>query len=632
MSIFRELKRRNVFRVAAAYIVTAWLIVQVVETLFPIYGLSTATVRLVVNLLAIGLVPAVVLAWVFEWTPEGLKKDEGVDHRRAASIQAAKRLDRMILVVLAVAIGYFAIDKFIFDPARDAAKLASAIDEAREEGREEAKKESRDSSIAVLAFQDLSPDGDQAYFAEGLTVDLINQLGNVPGLLVTGKTSAFSLKGKDRTIPEIGAILNVGHVLDGSVSKVGDRVRTSVALSNTRNGTQVWSQMYDKTLGDIFAIRDEITFSVYDKLAIEFERLQQKNLRTDPKVYDLTLQARYTIEQSYSTDNDQQAVELVKQTSELLAEALAIDPEYTPALLFSSLVQYHLLNWGVISDEEERRNNKDLIDRVLAIDPDNGAALGALAWNDWEGRLDIELAARRFSDALRTAPGNLELTRSAGIFARSIGHHEASIALLERCVAADPVNSGCAFQLAQSYLWGNRLEDALNTYRKLEVLTGRKGAFYYVVLTLLLQGGPVAALKELESMPGRQSHPQVLAARAMIMHDLGRYEEFSAALDSLTALFQGQFREDTYYIAQAYAWIGDKDRAFEWLEMAYTGDERYGSHGWWFNRVMFLPIWQKLHDDPRWNELRERMGFSDARLEKVEFSIPEWMSPRNQPL
>jgi TolB-like protein len=625
MSLFGELKRRNVFRVGAAYVVTAWLIIQVVETLFPIYNLSDAAVRLVVNLLAIGLVPVLVLAWVFEWTPEGLKKERDADHQHPASLRAARRLDRMILVVLALALGYFIFDKFLLDPARDAEKLTSAVEQAREQGRTEAKAEVRDSSVAVLAFQDLSPAGDQAYFGDGLAVDLINQLGKVPDLRVTGKTSAFSFKDKAATIPEIGEALNVGHVLDGSVSKAGDRVRISVQLVDTRQDTQLWAQTYDRTLDDIFAIRDEITFRIYDRLTIEFERLEAQNLKTDPEVYDLTLQARHIFDIGDSSDKDRQA-------AELLAQALAIDPNYVPALLLSIRVDYMLLQGGEISDTEQSQKANESVERVLAIDPDNGEALIHMAWEDWEGRLDLESAARGISGALRTAPGNLVLTRGAGMFARSIGRHEDSIALLERCVAADPLERNCTFQLAQSYLWGGQLEDAMKAHRRLESLTGQKNSVYYVVLTLLLQGKPALALTELEAATFPQDHPMELAARAMIMHDLGRFKESKAAFDRFEEQFEGQFREDAYLIAEAYAWTGQADSAFEWLEKGYARDERFGLQGYWFHRIMFLPIWQKLHGDQRWEELRGRMNMSSARLEAIEFSIPEWMSTPGRPL
>ena len=620
MSLFAELKRRNVFRVAGAYVALSWLIIQVVETLFSLFGWSEAIGRIVVIVLAIGFIPALIFAWAFEFTPDGLKRDDEVDHAAPAIRQMGKRLDRLMLVALALALGYFAFDKFVLDPARDAEEVKTATEQARQEGRTEAKQELRDHSVAVLPFQDLSPESDQAYFGDGLAVDLINQLGSVPELRVTGRTSAFSFKGKDVGVAEIREALNVGHVLEGSVSKSGDRIRISVQFVDARQDTLLWSQAYDRTLGDIFDIRDDITARVYDRLTIEFDRLKQASIRTDPEVYDLTLQARNLFEHA-PTDEDSE------RTAELLTQALAIDPDYVPALLLRPYVVVVLLNRGLIGDEEADQIMGDSVARVLAIDPGNGKALGLMAWKDWETRLDLESASRRFSHALRTAPGNLDLTLMAGMFARSIGRHVESIALLERCVAADPQNLMCLFQLAQSYLWDSRFDDALRMHHQAHLLSGRKGATYYVTLALLMKGEPAQALSELESLADDlQDHPQMLAARAMIMHDLGRDEESASALERNIGQLQGRQRDHAYLVAEAYAWIGDRESAFEWLEKAYAWDERFGMQGYWLHRIMFLPIWRNLNDDARWNELRERMDMSAARLDALEFSIPEWLS------
>lgn len=622
MSLFAEIRRRNVARVVAAYAALSWLVIQIAETTFPAFGLGEGAIRIVIIVLAIGLIPAIIFSWAFELTPDGIRRESEVDHAAPDVRQMAKRLDRLVMVALALAIGFFSIDKFVLDPARDAEELAIATEQAREAGRTEAIEIVRDSSIAVLPFQDLSPTGDQQYFGDGLAVDLINQMGMVPELRVTGKTSAFSFRGKNATVREIGETLNVGHVLDGSVSKAGERIRISVQLTDTRTDTNLWSETYDRQLGDIFDIRDDITVRVYDRMTIEFARLQEQSLRTDPEAYDLTLRARSVFQQG-STEGDQQA-------ADLLHRALEIDPDYVPAMLSMVLVSYQLMTHGVISDEEQNRLSIEMVDRVLALDPDNGAALTFVAWGDWETHLDYESAARKFSAALQTAPGDLTLTRGAGTFARSIGRHAESIALLERCVVADPKNLICLFQLAQSYLWGNRLDEALEAHRRTQTLSGRKNNAYYVMLTLLLMGNPDQALVELDAESVGQDSPQMLAARAMIMHDLGRIEESRAALQEIVDQLEANaddhtYRDQAYLVAEAYAWIGDIESAFQWLERAYQLDETYGIQGYWFHRIAFLPIWRNLHSDPRWDEFWSRVNFSQARLDALEFSIPEWM-------
>lgn len=619
MSIFRELKQRNVLRASATYVAVAWLVIQVAETLFPVFDVGSEAIRIVVIVLAIGFVPAMIMAWAFELTPEGLKREADVDHDSAFSRRLTRRLDRLFLIALALALGFFAFDKFVLDPVRDAETLATAVERTREKVRIEVKEEMRDASIAVLPFEDLSPEGDPGYFGEGLAVDLIDQLGSVPELRVTGRTSSFSFKGKDITIPEIGEALNVAHVLDGSVSKAGDRIRISVQLIDARHDALLWSETYDRDLGDIFEIRDDITLMVYDRLTIEFERLKQASLQTDPEVYELTLRARHLLDTSQSEEGS-------KLAANLLEQALSVDQDYVPALMLSFLVNYQLVTHGLMGAEEHVRIATERIEKVLAIDPNNGRALAYLAFTDYEVHGDLESASRRYSDALRTAPGDLELARLAGMFARFVGRHTESIALLERCIVADPRNGDCIWQLMRSYLWGNRLPEALEAYRNYEAMRG-SGGEYYGALILLLAGEPAQALAIIQPAEGEfPGHPQMLAARAMIMHDLGRYDESDAALRELAGQVDELTSDLTYNTAQAYAWIGGIDEAFDWLEKAYIKDARYGQHGLWFQRIMFLPIWRNLHEDPRWDDFRERANVSAARLDRLEFTVPPWIS------
>ncbi len=259
MQLFHELTRRNVFRVVAAYVVVAWLIIQVVETIFPPFGFGDGAIRAVIITLAIGLVPVLIVSWVFEWTPEGLKLDKDVDRAGSVGRHTGKVLDRAILVVLALALSYFAFDKFVVDPARDAEQLESA----REEGRSQALIASvGNRSIAVLPFVDMSPEGDQSYFSDGISEELLNLLASIPEVRVTSRSSAFSLKGKNLGIPEIARRLNVAYVLDGSVRKAGNQIRISAQLIEADSDSQLWSKNFDRTLENIFQIQDEIAGDV----------------------------------------------------------------------------------------------------------------------------------------------------------------------------------------------------------------------------------------------------------------------------------------------------------------------------------------------------------------------------------
>jgi TolB-like protein len=239
----------RVLRVAAAYVVAAWLIIQVVETLFPVYGLSDGAIRLVVTLLAIGFLIALVLAWAFELTPEGLKKEKDVDRSQSITPQTGKKLDRVIMVALALALGYFALDKFVLDPQRDAERIETATEEAVEKAIAEADEALPDSSIAVLPFENFSGDKENEYFSDGLTDTVLHQLAQIPDLKVIARNSSFQFKGTNLDVREVGERLGVGNVLEGSVQRQGDQVRVIAQLVRTSDGSHVWSQTFDYRIG-----------------------------------------------------------------------------------------------------------------------------------------------------------------------------------------------------------------------------------------------------------------------------------------------------------------------------------------------------------------------------------------------
>jgi TolB-like protein len=252
MSFFAELRRRNVIRMAGLYLVGAWLIVQVVGTLSPMLGAPPWVGRTVLALLAIGFMPALVVAWVFELTPSGLKRDDQVAPAESIAPQTARRMDRMIFVVMALALGYFAFDKFVLAPARTTpapAATASAIADSQT---------GTDKSIAVLPFADFSASGDQGWFADGLAEEILNSLARTPDLLVSARTSSFRYKGSELAIPQIAKELGVAHVLEGSVRSTPQRIRVTAQLIRAADGFQLWSQTYDRDVADMIEIQEDL--------------------------------------------------------------------------------------------------------------------------------------------------------------------------------------------------------------------------------------------------------------------------------------------------------------------------------------------------------------------------------------
>ena len=320
LTFFDELKRRNVLRVAGLYVVGAWLIVQVADTVLPMFDATAGLPRVIVIVLAIGFIPALVFAWAFEITPEGLRREKDVDRAESITPHTGKKLDRLIMVVLALALGYFAFDKFVLSPQREAEQVSTA----RKEGRTEALVESYgEKSIAVLPFVNMSSDPDQEYFSDGISEELLNLLAKVPQLRVISRSSAFSYKGKDVKLAQVAEELNVAHILEGSVRKAGNNVRITAQLIEARSDTHLWSETYDRSLDNIFAVQDEIAGAVVAQLKLKLLGAVPTAKTTDPKAYALYLQARQ-LHHQYTPEGFQQSIALYRQ-------ALAIDPNYAAA-------------------------------------------------------------------------------------------------------------------------------------------------------------------------------------------------------------------------------------------------------------------------------------------------------------
>src|SRR6267378_7554154 len=258
-NFFTELKRRNVVRMAGLYLVGAWLLVQVAGTVLPMFGAPDWLPRSIVILLAIGFIPALIFSWVFELTPQGLKRDEDVRPEESIAPQTARRMNRMIIAVLVIALGYFVFDKFVLTPRREAA-LVEVRPAAESKSAVSAK------SVAVLAFANLSDDKGSEYFSDGVSEELLTVLQKIPGLHVAARTSAFSFKGKNATAQEIGQKLGVAHLVDGSVRKAGESVRIAARLTQAETGEQLWSENFTRDLKDVFAVQTELAQTIVGQL------------------------------------------------------------------------------------------------------------------------------------------------------------------------------------------------------------------------------------------------------------------------------------------------------------------------------------------------------------------------------
>jgi len=247
MSFIKELKRRNVIRVGAAYAVAAWLLIEITATTFPILKLPDWSVTLVTVLVLVGFPLALIFAWAFELTPEGLKKEKDIDRSESITHITGRKLDFMIIGMLVVALGYFAFDKFVLDPSRDAELVKATTEAVTEQTAETGNAETADKSIAVMAFVNMSDDPGNEYFSDGLADTVLHMLAQVPGLRVAARTSSFQFRDQSLDVAKIGEQLNVGTILEGSVQKSGDKIRVTAQLIDVSNGFHLWSGNFDRT-------------------------------------------------------------------------------------------------------------------------------------------------------------------------------------------------------------------------------------------------------------------------------------------------------------------------------------------------------------------------------------------------
>jgi len=467
MSFFGELKRRNVIRVGAAYVVAAWLLIQVVETIFPAFGFGDAAVRTAVIVLAIGFPLFLIFAWLFQLTPEGLKLDRDVDRSVPVLPHAGKKLDRAIIVVLAIALGYFAIDKFVIDPARDAAREVEITERARTEAIIDSFGEN---SLAVLPFVNMSNDVENEYFSDGVAEEVLNLLAKIPDLRVISRSSSFSFRGKDIDIPSIAEQLNAALVLEGSVRRYGNQVRITAQLIEARSDTHLWSETYERELVDVFAIQDEISAAIVESLRntinLEVEEAPRTNAAVNTEAHDAYLRGRYLLAQR---DVGGAAREFEK--------AISLDPDY--ALAHAQLAIAYWLG----GDDRAPAH----VERAMALDPsiaEAHAAAGVVSWNEE----DFQGALRHFEKAIQINPSYVDVyTWMANMLDFGLGRYAEANAMRERAVQLDPLSWPARVNYFVTLISTDRLTEADRELEKLATLAPAEYAAHRGIR--LSQGG-----------------------------------------------------------------------------------------------------------------------------------------------
>ena len=590
MSLLRELQRRNVGRVATAYVVASWLIVQVADTVLLNFDVPERVFQIVVIVLAIGFVPTVIMAWLFEWTPDGLKRDQDAELSADTRLLRARQFDRGIIVVLLLAVSYFAVDKFVF--------TEPGIDEGFYGTR----------SIAVMPFEVNSADPEQQFFANGVVDEIHFLLGTIRDLRVIAQRSATKFHEDNLGIAEIRDEYKVGHLLEGSVRIVGNKVRLTARLIETISETQLWTEIYERDLEDVFEIQNDIAANVVHGLKVEFAEEMAVARQTDPEVVALVQQAKMIFQ---VRDGD-----VGERMSLLLERALELDPDYIPAIEWMNNAVWLRSLEGTYSAQEWLEYDRATRARLLELDPQSAYVTFSEGWDAWEAG-DWERASDTFLRVLAVDLTETSRVRAAAMFARDMGKLDVSLKLLEHAIAIDPYCYQCIRVYSQVLLFAGDYKRAITERERYQALAS--GGYSDLSMMLIL-GGRSEEVADLWVSDDRDSDQKWMSL-AMAAHAGGDSSAAQRYLGMLEEQFASTGNEDTQYsLANVHAWLGNRDRAFELL-MPIARDRGFDI----LRHRLFDPVWRDLRVDPRWQELREKLGMSAERLDAIEFDpwLPE---------
>lgn len=522
-NLYQELKRRNVLRVAAAYVLMAWLALQATDVLASLLELPSWVGRAVLLLLLIGFVVALVLSWIYELTPEGVKLEKDVDRSSSVTSQTGRKLDVVIIGVLATVVIFLVLDKFVLSERAGTEAPPEALVTT--------------ASIAVLPFANMSSDQENEYFADGLSEELLNVLAQIDGLLVAGRTSSFHFKGKNEDLRLIGEQLGVGHILEGSVRKSGDSVRITAQLIKADDGFHLWSETYDRRLDDIFRIQDEIAESVAvalrTRLLGEDESVVEAQANISPNAYARFIAARSRIAEGGHEDlvNARTALE------EIIDEA----PDYAPA--YAALAIASLEQWRgprTIPATEARGIAREAMERALELSPDDdyvvtahGVYLSELVENASDAGL------RRVNDVFRRAielnPENVEAMYYLAFNLRYLEEYEETLDLLDRALRIDPLDTSARSLRIWALIENGRFEEAIAYIDEtLRLFPEELGFYFRGVQAEYTRGRPDRALAWLYALNAKGAGSPFMTQREYeLATSLGFAEGADQALEAL---------------------------------------------------------------------------------------------------
>ena len=580
-NFFTELKRRNVYKVAVAYAVVGWLIAQIATQIFPFLEIPNWIVRLVIVLIAIGFPNALVIAWAFEATPEGIKRTEVADAKHEHS--RGKIWIYVVIVGAGISAALFFLGRYT------AGNNASA-----------SPNELPAKSIAVLPFDNLSRDPDNAFFAEGVQDEILTRLAKVADLKVIARTSTQKFKSSPENLPDIAKQLGALNILEGSVQKVNDQVRVNVQLINALTNAHLWAEIYDRKLSDIFAVQSDIAKTVADTLQAKLTGSEKQMIAaqatTDTTAYELYHKGR-SLWGKRTGDNIPKAIAFYEQ-------AIARDPNY--ALAYAGLSSAYILSpfYADANRLEMSAKAKEAALKALHLEPNLAEAHAALGKVLFFGEIDLAGAEREYKRAIALKPNDADAHHwySNDILA-ALGRFDEAIAEGRRSVALDPLSVVINADFGETFFYAKRFDDSVAQLRKtLELDPNSFYTHYNLGIALQAKGDLSEAIAEYEKskrLGGDQTLVSTLAAAAKAQAgDKDAARRMLSELDEIS-----KHREVVGYCrALLYLSLNNKDEALRWLEQGLK--ERDGSNICWID---VDPLLDSLHGDPRFEALVQKV-------------------------
>ncbi|MFZ0915601.1 MAG: tetratricopeptide repeat protein [Candidatus Udaeobacter sp.] len=580
-SFFSELKRRNVYKVAVAYIVAGWALSQGIAQVFPVFDIPNWAIRLIVLLIILGLPIAMILAWMFELTPEGVKRTETADAMPGIARRKKHAWIYIVVIGALFSIGLFFLGGYM---ARNSHASSN---------------ESAAKSIAVLPFDNFSRDPDNAYFAEGMQDEILTRLAKIADLKVISRTSTQHFKSVPENLPQIAKQLGVTNILEGSVQKAKDQVRVNVQLINALTDAHLWAETYDRKLTDIFSVETDIAKTIADTLQARLTGSEQTAISNKPtensEAYELYLKGRFFWNKRTGQD--------LKTACDYFQQAIAADPQYATA--YAGLAESYLLIplFGAGFPQEYFPKAKAAAQRAIELEETSAEAHTALGLLFCFSDANFAESEKEFKRAIALNPNYATAHHWFGnALLVALGRFDEAISENRRAVELDPLSLIINADLGSTFMMARRYDQAIVQLKRTLTLDNKFGyALWNLGAALYLKGDTAAAIAEYEKAQPLDDDPQIVGLLGRAYADAGQKDKAMELIGQLETRAKQQFVRG-YIIALIYIGLGDKTKAIDYLEREYLNHDNIDT-SW----IRVDPMLDPLRGDPRFEALADKI-------------------------